>query len=105
MLASRSDDAEAVPGGLSGASLTSSAADVSIPVIGSSDQPQSEPQYRRYPSDNHPEHPHRLRLPSHRARRSRQGGAPHRTEQRASERRGNPDMERLFSRFTFTRRG
>ena len=34
---------EAGPGGHSGASLTSSAADLHTPVIGSSDQPQPEP--------------------------------------------------------------
>jgi len=37
------EDAEAGPGGHSGASLTSSAADLHTPVIGSSDQPQPEP--------------------------------------------------------------
>ena len=36
-------DTEAGPGGHSGASLTSSAADLHTPVVGSSEQPQPEP--------------------------------------------------------------
>ena len=52
------------PGGHSGASLTSSAADLHTPVIGSSDQPQPEPAAPTLPAQPHPRTPPQLRLPS-----------------------------------------
>jgi transposase len=61
------EDADAGPGGHSGASLTSSAADLHTPVIGSSDQPQPEPADPTLPARRELEHPPRPRLPSHRA--------------------------------------
>jgi transposase len=51
-------DAEAGPGGHSGASLTSSAADLCTPVIGSSDQPQPEPAAPTLPARRPPRTPH-----------------------------------------------
>jgi transposase len=51
-------DAEAGPGGHSGASLTSSAADLSTPVVGSSDQPQPEPAAPTLPARRPPRTPH-----------------------------------------------
>src|SRR3954454_3717754 len=66
------DDADAGPGGHSGASLTSSAADLHTPVIGSSDQPQPEPAPPKLPAT-----PQALGSPAPApARRSRQDGAP-----------------------------
>ena len=71
---------EAGPGGHSGASSQSSAADLSTPVIGSSDQPLPGPAPRRYPRPRPPRRPTRPRLPAPATtRRSRQDGAPHRT--------------------------
>ena len=63
----RLDDDGAGPGGHSGASEESSAADLHTPVIGSSDQPHPSPQHRRYPPGAHRQHPTQLRLASHRA--------------------------------------
>jgi transposase len=51
------EDEEAGPGGHSGASLTSSAADLSTPVIGSSDQPQPEPAAPTLPARRRPRTP------------------------------------------------
>src|SRR4051794_32285733 len=51
------DDADAGPGGHSGASLTSSAADLHTPVIGSSDQPQPEPAPPKLPAQGRPPTP------------------------------------------------
>src|SRR3954469_24154384 len=48
---------EAGPGGHSGASTKSSAADLSTPVIGSSDQPQPEPAAPTLPAQRHPRTP------------------------------------------------
>jgi transposase len=48
---------EAGPGGHSGASTESSAADLSTPVIGSSDQPQPEPAAPTLPAQQAPETP------------------------------------------------
>src|SRR5215210_5793778 len=50
-------DAGAGPGGHSGASLTSSAADLHTPVIGSSDQPQPEPATSTLPVQRRPRTP------------------------------------------------
>jgi hypothetical protein len=50
-------DAGAGPGGHSGASLTSSAADLHTPVIGSSDQPQPEPAAPTLPATRRPSPP------------------------------------------------
>jgi transposase len=60
-------EVQAGPGGHSGASLTSSAADLSTPVIGSSDQPQPEPAAPTLPARRPPRTPLRSRLPSPRA--------------------------------------
>jgi transposase len=51
------DDPEAGPGGHSGASLTSSAADLCTPVIGSSDQPQPGPAAPTLPARRPPRTP------------------------------------------------
>ncbi len=51
------EDAQTGPGGHSGASLTSSAADLSTPVIGSSDQPQPEPAAPTLPARRPPRTP------------------------------------------------
>lgn len=48
------EEAKAGPGGHSGASLTSSAADLHTPVIGSSDQPQPEPATPTLPAPRRP---------------------------------------------------
>ena len=50
-------EVEAGPGGHSGASLTSSAADLHTPVIGSSDQPQPEPAAPTLPARRRPPTP------------------------------------------------
>ena len=51
------NNAEAGPGGHSGASSQSSAADLSTPVIGSSDQPQPEPANPTLPAQRTPANP------------------------------------------------
>ena len=62
---------EAGPGGHSGASSQSSAADLSTPVIGSSDQPLPGPAATTLPADHDPcEDPRGLRLPSPTRRRA-----------------------------------
>jgi transposase len=75
------ESAGAGPGGHTGASFTSSAADLHTPVIGSSDQPQPgtrTPDATRTPAP--PNTPRGLGSPAPApARQSRQGGAPHRT--------------------------
>jgi len=58
------DSAEAGPGGHSGASLTSSAADLHTPVSALRISHNPSPQHRRYPYLGVPEHPPWLRLPS-----------------------------------------
>ena len=67
------ESGEAGPGGHSGASMTSSAADLHTPVIGSSDQPQPGPATTTLPPRRTPANPTRIRLPSHR------DGAPERS--------------------------
>jgi transposase len=64
------NDAEAGPGGHSGASLTSSAADLHTPVIGSSDQPQPEPAAPTLPTPRRPQHPLAASAPQPRRRRA-----------------------------------
>ena len=59
-------DTEAGPGGHSGASLTSSAADLHTPVVGSSDQPQPEPAHPTLPGTKTRGNAARLRLLAHR---------------------------------------
>ena len=56
-------EVEAGPGGHSGASLTSSAADLHTPVIGSSDQPQPEPAAPTLPARQRSQKPHAASAP------------------------------------------
>ena len=72
---------QAGPGGHSGASDESSAADLRTPVIGSSDQPQPEPAAPTLPDPRRPgtARAASAHTPPAPARRSRQGAAPHRT--------------------------
>jgi transposase len=72
---------QAGPGGHSGASQQSSAADLHTPVIGSSDQPQPEPATPTLPARRSSPSPHAASAsqPTRRRAGSRQGAAPHRT--------------------------
>jgi hypothetical protein len=63
-------DAGAGPGGHSGASLTSSAADLHTPVIGSSDQPQPEPAPPKLPAQGRPPTPPTISAPQPPRRRA-----------------------------------
>jgi transposase len=63
-------DAEAGPGGHSGASFTSSAADLHTPVIGSSDQPQPEPAAPTLPAQPRPRTPRAASAPGTPRRRA-----------------------------------
>jgi transposase len=63
-------DAQAGPGGHSGASLTSSAADLHTPVIGSSDQPQPEPAPPTLPGTRTPANPRAASAPRSPRRRT-----------------------------------
>ena len=65
------EDAEAGPGGHSGASLTSSAADLHTPVIGSSDQPQPDPATPTLPAPRPPRTPPAATAPQPPRRRTR----------------------------------
>jgi len=62
---------QAGPGGHSGASLTSSAADLHTPVIGSSDQPQPEPAPPTLPAQRRPRTPPAASAPQPPRRRAR----------------------------------
>ena len=64
-------DAGAGPGGHSGASLTSSAADLSTPVIGSSDEPQPGPAAPTLPAKRRPRTPPTASAPQPTRRRAR----------------------------------
>jgi transposase len=81
--ANTADSAEedAGPGGHSGATPQSSAADLHTPDVGSSDQPQPAPAPPTLPLRRpQPNPPRGLdSQPTAQARRSRQSGAPHRT--------------------------
>jgi hypothetical protein len=80
LVADATHDSEASPGGHSGASSQSSAADLSTPVIGSSDQPLPGPAPTTLPAVEAPAKTTAVPAPRpSRRRRSRQGGAPHRT--------------------------
>jgi transposase len=68
--AASEEDAGAGPGGHSGASLTSSAADLPTPVIGSSDQPQPEPASPTLPATRRPRTPRAASAPSPPRRRA-----------------------------------
>jgi transposase len=68
--AASEEDAWAGSGGHPGASLTSSAADLSTPVIGSSDQPQPEPASPTLPATRRPRTPPAASAPSPPRRRA-----------------------------------
>jgi transposase len=65
------NSAETGPGGHSGASLTSSAADLHTPVIGSSDQPQPGPAAPTLPARRRPRTPPAVPAPNPTRRRAR----------------------------------
>jgi transposase len=87
---------EAGPGGHSGATPQSSAADLSTPDIGSSEKPQPRPRASDATRAAHRfEPPRRLgSQPPASTRRSRQGGAPHRTNNLDGDKRRRTHSQR-----------